>query len=279
VARTKSRTRLSPVSHILAWAYGLLLVIPLYFLVISSFKDNTEIFSEPFALPRSWLPDNFVAAWETAVLGPGLLNSALITGGAELVSILVAVPAAFAIARSTGVLSALTERFFAAGLLIPAFAALVPTMLLAIAVGLFQTREFLVLFLAASVMPLSVLLLTQFMRTIPPELEESASMDGAGTGRILMSIYAPLTMPGIATVLILNFLTFWNEYLFTLSLLGPDVTLRTSQVALPGLVSQGYTEYGILLAGCLITMVPVYLVYILLQRHVEGALLQGAIKS
>lgn len=274
-----NRTRLSPVSHVLAWAYGALLVIPLYFMIVSAFKGNTAIFNEPFALPTDWGLHNFVDAWQNASLGSGLLNSLIVTAGAEAVSIVVAVPAAFAIARTKGSLSMLVERIFAMGLLIPAFAALVPTILLAIAVGLFQTRLFLVLFLAASAMPLSVLLLTQFMRTIPVELEESAAMDGARPLRILWSIHTPLTLPGIVTVLILNFLSFWNEYLFTLSLLGSDASIRTSQVALPGLVSENFTQYGVLLAGCLITMIPVYVVYIALQRRVENALLQGAVKS
>lgn len=279
MARTYTRTRLSPASHILAWAYAALLIIPLYFLLVSSFKGNTAIFNSPFALPTDWALRNFVAAWKNASLGQGLVNSVLVTVGAEIITIVLAVPAAFAIARTKGALSTLVERVFALGLLVPAFAALVPTVLLAIALGLFQTRVFLVLFLAASAMPLSVLLLTQFMRTIPPQLEESASMDGAPAWRILWSIHTPLTLPGIVTILILNFLGFWNEYLFSLSILGPDVSVRTSQVALPELTSQNFTQYGVLLAGCLITMVPVYIVYIVLQRRVENALLEGAVKS
>jgi len=155
----------------------------------------------------------------------------------------------------------------------------VPTVLLAIAMGLFHTREFLYLFFPASALPLSVILLTQFMRSVPPELEESAMMDGAGRLRILWSIYVPIVVPGIATVAILNFLSFWNEFLFALILAGPDPDTRTVQVALPNLVSQTDTQYGVLLAGALITMIPVYIVYIVLNRRLEDALLQGAVKS
>lgn len=278
--RTPSRsTRQSPAAHLLTWLYAGLLVIPIYFLVISSFKDNSQIFNDPFGLPASLRFDNFVSAWDRADLGTALLNSALITGVAELLTLLLAIPAAYAIARAKGRAGTAVERFFALGLLIPGFAALIPTVVLSIAIGLFHTREFLYLFFPASALPLSVILLAQFMRSVPVELEESAMMDGANRVRVLVSIYTPIVAPGIATVAILNFLSFWNEYLFVLILGGPDPEVRTAQVALPTLISITETQYGVLLAGALITMIPVYLVYIILNRRLEDALLQGAVKS
>lgn len=282
MASQRSRThynRINPFAHAVAWGYAALLAIPLYFLLVSSFKQNTAIFSNPFALPTSLALDNFVSAWSQVQLGTGLLNSLTVTVSAEALTLLLAIPAAYAIARSQGKFGAVIERVFALGMLIPSFAALVPTLLLAIAVNLFHTREFLIFFLPATVLPLSVILLAQFMRAVPAELEESAMIDGASRLRVLISIYIPITMPGIATLLILNFLSFWNEYLFALVLIGPETSVRTAQVALPTLVSTTQTQYGILLAGALITMAPVYIVYIVLQRRLEDAMLQGALKS
>jgi multiple sugar transport system permease protein len=272
-------TRVNPLAHGLVWLYALLLVIPIYFLLVSAFKDNSAIFNAPFGLPTSFDFDNFVEAWTRVNMGAGLVNSVLVTVVAEILTLALAIPASYAIARSRGRVGGLVEKFFAAGFLIPGFAALVPTVLLAIAMGLFHTREFLYLFFPASALPLSVILLTQFMRSVPPELEESAMMDGASRLRILWSIYVPIVVPGIATVAILNFLSFWNEFLFALILAGPDPDTRTVQVALPNLVSQTDTQYGVLLAGALITMIPVYIVYIVLNRRLEDALLQGAVKS
>ncbi|WP_372983691.1 carbohydrate ABC transporter permease [Microbacterium sp.] len=272
-------TRVNPLAHGLVWLYALLLVIPIYFLLVSAFKDNSAIFNAPFALPTAVDFGNFVEAWTRVNMGAGLVNSVLVTVVAELLTLALAIPASYAIARSRGRIGGLVEKFFAAGFLIPGFAALVPTVLLAIAMGLFHTREFLYLFFPASALPLSVILLTQFMRSVPPELEESAMMDGASRLRILWSIYVPIVVPGIATVAILNFLSFWNEFLFALILAGPDPDTRTVQVALPNLVSQTDTQYGVLLAGALITMIPVYIVYIVLNRRLEDALLQGAVKS
>lgn len=269
----------SPLFPILAWLYALMLGLPLYFLLVSAFKDNTAIFNDPFSLPRALDFSNFVLAWNRVDMGAGLMNSVLTTVASEIITLALAIPAAYAIARSSGWVGTLVERFFALGLLIPAFAALVPTLLLSVYIGMFQTREFFILFQPATALPLSVILLAQFMRTVPAELEESAMLDGAGRFRILLDIYVPIVTPGIVSVVILNFLNFWNEYLFALVLIGPDPELRTVQVALPNLASQTATQYAVLLAGCLITMVPVYAVYLLLQRRLEDALLQGAVKS
>lgn len=275
----RARTGMGPIAHGLVWLYGLLLVIPLYFMIISSFKNNLEIFNSPFAFPTDFSFTNFANAWNNAQMATALANSTLVTGISELLTLALAIPASYAIARGKGRAGRFVEGFFAAGFLVPGFAALVPTLLLAVALGLFHTREFLYLFFPATVLPLSVILLAQFMRSVPSELEESAMIDGASRVRILVSVYIPVVVPGIATVAILNFLTFWNEYLFSLILAGPDPDVRTLQVALPSLVSQTNAQYGELIAGALITMIPVYIVYIILNRRLEDALLQGALKG
>lgn len=263
----------------LVWLYALLLLVPLYFLLISSFKGNTAIFNDPFRLPTAWSFDNYVEAWNRAKLGQALKISVIVAVISEVLTIVLAVPAAYAITRSSRRAGSRIERVFGLGFLIPAFAALVPTLLLSIRLGLFHTWIFLSLFMVATTLSLSVILLAQFMRTIPRELDESATMDGASRWRILWSIYVPLTLPGIAMVLILNFLAYWNEYLFSLVLVGSDERSRTIQVALPSLVDQTRTEYGVLLAGTVIALIPVYLLYTLMSRRVEGALTAGAIKG
>ncbi|WP_327118398.1 carbohydrate ABC transporter permease [Streptomyces sp. NBC_01341] len=265
-------------AHILAWLYMVLLVVPLYYLLVSAFKTNDQIFGSPFSLPTSLSTGNFTESFSSAHLGPAVLNSMLVTVLALVLTLVLAIPAAFAIARAEGRLGALVERVFSLGFLIPTFAALFPTFLLSAATGLFHTRAFMVLFLPATAMPLSVVILVQFMRTIPREMEEAARMDGASTFAVLRHVYAPMCMPGIATILLLNFLTFWNEYLYSLVIIGPDPDLRTVQVALPTLKSLTGTDYGILTAGTVLTLVPVWVVYTVLQKRMQQALVSGAVK-
>lgn len=283
--RRKSRTafaRTGPMryfAHAGVWFYGILLIAPLYYLVISAFKQNKDIFNHPFSPFTPLSLDNFSLAFNQASLGTALINSVYITAAAEILTLLLAVPAAYALARSTGVVGRIVERTFALGFLIPGFAALVPTVLLSIMIGLFHTREFLILFLPAGALPLTVILLTQAMRTIPAELEESAILDGAGSGRVLWSIYLPLALPTLSVVAILNFLGFWNEYFFSLVIIGPDAALRTAPVALPMLSVANSAQYGVLSAGILITLIPAYLVYAFFADKMENAVLAGAVKG
>ncbi|WP_020659172.1 carbohydrate ABC transporter permease [Amycolatopsis benzoatilytica] len=266
-------------SGTLAWIYAALLIVPFYYFIVSSFKSNDEIFGSPLALPRAWDFANFTAAIGQADLVLAVANSVLTTVGALVLTLLLALPAAFALARSTGRLGKLVENVFALGFLIPSFAALFPTFLLAAALGLFHSRTFVVFLLPATALPLSIVILTSFMRTIPRELEEAASMDGASTFQVLRQVYLPICVPGIATVLLLNFLSFWNAYLYPLILTGPDTAQRTIQVALPTLKVDAGTDYGVLMAGTLFTLLPVYLVYTILQRQMQRALVSGAVKG
>lgn len=270
--------QMGALAHSLAWVYALVLAIPVYYLVASAFKSNVEIFGNPFSLPEQWIWTNFASAWKSAGLGQALLNSVLISGVAVALTLGLAVPAAYALARSENRVAKWITGTFALGFLIPPFAALIPTVLLAIQMDLFYTREFLILFLPAGALPLSIILLTQFMKTIPKELVESASMDGAGHRTILLRMFIPLAMPGIISVTILQVLGFWNEYLFSLTITGTGAKVRTIQVALPSLISET-TNYGILAAGTVISLLPVYLAYSLLQKRMQEALTAGALKG
>jgi multiple sugar transport system permease protein len=268
----------APIATVLSWLYALVLAAPLYYLAVSALKNNIEIFTRPYALPRHWLWANFGTAWRTADLGHALLNSLFITVVAIALTLFLALPAAYALARQDNRLARVITGAFSAGFLIPPFAALIPTVILAIKMGLFYTREFQMLFLPASALPLSVLLLTQFMRTVPPALVESAALDGAGHWRVLTNVFIPIAMPGVVSVTILQMLTFWNEYLFSLTITGTAPDVRTVQVAVPTLISDA-TNFGVLTAGTVLTLLPVYLAYSLLNRRMQEALTAGAVKG
>ena len=280
-ALPKARDLPGVLAYLLVLAYALAILLPFYFLLVSSFKTSTEVFASPLGLPKSlsegW--QNFQMAEEQGHLFLALGNSLFITGAAEILTLLLAVPAAFGIARSQSRIAGVLEMGFGVAFLIPPFALLVPTFLLAALTGLFQTRLFVVLFYPAMALPLAVIILVRFMRAIPAELEESAVMDGASRSAILWRIYAPLAMPGIATVAVLNFLTFWNEYIFALIILGPDIETRTIQMAIPTLRGSRMIDFGLLGAGTVISLVVVYLVYVVMQKRMHLALTAGAVKG
>jgi multiple sugar transport system permease protein len=275
--RSPWRRPLGLLAYGVVLVYAALLIIPVYFVVVSAFKDNQAIFGSPLALPASLSLTNFARAQVGAHLGQALLNSVTLTVSAELLTLALAIPASYSLARAEGRVADALDRLFSLGFLVPAFAVLVPTLLLAVAAGLFRTTFFLVLFYPATALPLSIVLLTQFMRSIPKELAESATVDGASELGIMRRIWIPLSMPGVVAVVILNFLNFWNEYIFALVILGPES--RTVQVAVPTLRAGLVVEYGLLSAGILISVLPVYLVYVFLQRQMQEALTAGAVKG
>lgn len=283
VRRRPHRRRSTPgvvLSYALILIYSATLLVPLYWLVISAFKPRQETIADPFLPTFSDGVQHFSQVWKLLHLDYALGNSVLITGVSMVLSVVLAAPAAYALTRARGRLGRLVEGIYSMGFLIPGFAALLPSLLLAIKLDLFNTRTFMMLYLPGVSQPLAVILLAQFMRTVPRELEESAAMDGAGRWRILLSVYLPLAAPGIATISILNFISFWNEYLYTLLITGATWQKRTIQVALPTLQgNQGITDYALLCAGTTIAVLPTFLVYAILNRRMESALVEGALKG
>jgi multiple sugar transport system permease protein len=277
--RHRLRGRLVMVTaYVPAVAYAAALVVPLYYVLVSSFKTNQTIFQSPLAPPTSISFGTYEQAQRLGNLTGGLANSAILTIGAEIITLVLTVLAAYGIARIPSRLSTVVERFFGLGLLIPTFAILVPTYLLAVFSGLLNTRLFfLVLFYPSTVLPISVILLAQFMRTISREVEESAMIDGASRLGILWHVVLPLSRPGMAVVVILNFLAFWNEYIFALII--TDQNSRTIQVALSFLRGPQVLDYALLAAGTVITLIPVYFVYGILQRRMQEAFVAGSVKG
>jgi len=258
--------------------YAFLIIIPLYFVVVSAFKNNSQIITTPLALPAALDFSKFLQAQANVNLLRAMLISVAVAIGAEILTLVLAFPAAYAIARLQTRLAPLTEAIFSLGFLIPSLAILMPVYLMtARAVLLYHPIALVILYPAFS-LPLSLILLTSFMRKLPRELEESAVMDGGNVLQIMIYIFFPICMPGILTVLVLNFINIWNEYLFALILMDSDN--RTVQLALALLrANQRSVDYGLIAAGVLISMIPVFIVFIFFQDRIMSGMLTGAIKE
>jgi multiple sugar transport system permease protein len=258
--------------------YSALIIIPLYFVIISAFKDNTQIITTPLALPTSLSFQKFLQVQTNVnALRAGAITIG-ITIGAELLTLFLAFPAAYAIARISTRLAPVTEGIFSLGFLIPGLAILMPIYMMTAKAGLLYNPIALVIFYPALNLPLTLILLTGFMKKLPRELEESAVMDGGNVLQIIFYIFFPLCMPGIITVMVLNFINIWNEYLFALILM--DSNNRTVQLALALLrANQRTVDYGLIAAGVLISMVPVLIIFIFFQDKIMSGMLAGAIKE
>lgn len=263
--------------YAVALLYALVILIPIYFVAVSSLKNNSEIFSAPLGLPQNWSLDKFFLAQERVNILGTMVTSFWITVVSEVLTLTLSFTAAYAIARIRVGASRLVEIILGTGFLIPTFAVLVPVFLLAARSGLLYNPFYLILFYAGSRLPLTIILLANHMRSIPSELEESAVIDGANRWQIMRHIFLPLSQPAIATLLVLNFIYVWNEYLFALILLSGDTT--TVQLALPLLRSQRRVDYGLVAAGIVISMIPIYMVFIAFQERIVKGLMGGAVKQ
>ncbi len=264
-------------NYVLAIIYSLIIIIPIYYVLVSSFKNNIEIFESPLSLPQSWNLNNFVQAQARVNIVGSIFFSVQIVLASEILCLLLGFFAAYAVARFRIKEASWVETFFGAGFLVPVFAILVPVFLMAARLGLLYNPVYLVFFYAASRLPLTVIILATYIREIPEELEESAEIDGASYWHVLRHIIFPLSQSGIVTVLVLNFLDFWNEYLFALVLL--NLNDRTIQLALPLLKSERSADYGLVAAGIVISLIPVYIVFIFFQDRIMNGMLEGSVKG
>jgi multiple sugar transport system permease protein len=264
--------------YIFSIIYAALIIIPLYFILVSAFKNNSQIILTPLSLPSALDFSKFIQAQVNVHLLHAGLISIVITSGAEILTLLLAFPAAYAVARIQTRLSPLVESIFSLGFLIPGLAILMPIYMMTAKAGLLYHPIALVILYPAFTLPLAMILLSGFMRKLPRELEESAVMDGGNVLQIIFYIFLPICIPGIITVLVLNFINIWNEYLFALILMDSDN--RTIQLALALLrANQRTIDFGLIAAGVVVSMIPVYIVFIFFQERIMSGMLAGAIKE
>ena len=272
----QSRTALL-VNYGAAALYALLILIPIYYIFIAAFKTNQQIFTAPLKLHQVWNFSKFFEAQARVDLLRAMRISLFISTGSVILTLLVGFLAAYAIARIPTRMAGLVEVFFSVGFLIPAFSILVPVFLLAARTHLLYNPIFLALFYSAARLSLTVILLSSTIRKIPREIEESAVCDGANIFQILLYIIFPLCRTGIATVVILNFIEIWNEYLFALVLLNQEN--RTLQLVIPLLRAERVTDYSIIAAGLIMAVLPVLVIFILFQERIMSGLYSGGVKG
>jgi len=265
------------VGYLLAIIYALLIIVPLYFVFVSSFKNTQEIYHGLLKLPDHFDLTNYVAALREGELLHAMGVSGFVTVSAIVVTLVLAFPAAYAIARIPSRLAVWTENFFGLGFLIPALAMLVPIFLTIVNLGLLNNPLALVIVYPATALPLTVFMLASVLRAVPRDLEESAEIDGATRLQMMIRIFVPLASSGIATVTILNFIGFWSEYLFAMVLLNQQS--RTVQIAVTLLKSQRAPNFGLVSAGVVISMIPIYAIFILFQERIVMGRLAGAVKQ
>ncbi|MBT2532573.1 carbohydrate ABC transporter permease [Arthrobacter sp. ISL-48] len=267
------------VSHTMLTIWSLIVILPLLWTIMTSFKTTTEIFSSPFALPSNWSFDNYFKAWTTAGIGSYFLNSVIVVGCALIIVMMLGAMCAYVLARFAFPGSRAIYYLMLAGLTFPIFLAIVPLFFILKNVGLLNTLPGLIITYVAFALPFTVFFLFSFFKALPNEIAEAAALDGAGEWRTFFQVMLPMAKPGLASVLIFNFLGLWNQFLIPVALNTNTKNYVLSQ-GLAAFASQaGYAvDFGALFAAVVITVVPVLIIYVIFQRQLQGSVSQGTSK-
>ncbi len=254
---------------------ALAFMLPLIWTVIGSFRPASKLRTEPWGLPERLDWSTYIAAWKGHI-GLYLLNSTAVTMVSVAVIIALSAPAAYAFARLRFPGAAVILGFILTGLLIPAHAVLIPLYQLNSALGVGDYLAIIGPYVAFG-LPLSVLLLRAYFVEIPRELMEAAIIDGAGHLRILWSVFMPIARPAVATVAIFQAAWVWNELPFALVFIQEAVH-KTLPVGLLSFRGEHIANWGAILAGVTVAVVPLMILYLLFQRHIVRGLTAGALK-
>jgi raffinose/stachyose/melibiose transport system permease protein len=273
----------SRIGRVLAVALLVLIMLgPLYLLVTNAFKAQNDILTEPFGWPSGGFslrylknaltsPDfNVIAAYGTTLLFVVAVN---------VLNLLVVGPAAYAIARGTRRYHRIVMFVLLAGLFIPGQTLVIPVIYVLKALGLIGTIPGFLLFETTLTVPTTVFLFVAFVQTIPRELDEAARIDGASRYGTFWRVIFPLMRPVVATVLVLNSVGVWTDFVNPQFILGPGSGIYTVTTGVYAAISRLSTDYTVVYPNMLLATAPVIVFYVFMQRRIIGGLTAGAIKG
>ncbi len=259
------------------WTFllGLVVVVayPLLWMVLNGFKQNAELFGNPFALPISWEWQNYANAWNRGVSNY-LMTSVLVTVTSTIATVFISAWAAYGLTRvnlpfNRGILTVILG-----GLMLAPAVALVPLVKMFQSLGLYNTFWALLILYTAFRIPFTTFLIRAYMIDLPREIDEAAKVDGATQWTTFWRIILPMCKPILVSTVILHILFAWNEYLFAM-VFTSGTGVQTLPVGLTSLMSKHGTDYPVVFAGMVIAAIPVVLLFFIGQRYFVKGLADG----
>lgn len=252
-------------------------IFPLYFMLSGAFRTQADWNRAQIGLPTTTSLSAFEHAWTSANIGLYVRNSAVVTIGTVVFSLLVAATAGYAVAQLRWPGRRFVYLFVISWLAIPPVALIVPVYEQMSQLHLINTFWSVILFYTAINTPFSVYLMASYLKGLPEEVMEAARMDGASVHSTFLRVIIPMARPALSTLAVFNFLFAWNEFVFALLLLQTD-NVKTATVGVLQLQGRFYVNYPVLVAGLLLTSLPVIGVYLFFQRYLVRAIVAGAVK-
>lgn len=260
--------------ELLIIAVAVAFIFPVYVLITIAFKSPPEVAAAPLAIPERLFVDNFSSAWEEASLAKALLSSTIVTTLSVLLLVAFGSAAAYALVRGGRKLDDILLMLFILGITIPLQLGMVPLYQLMRDLGLLQSYTSLIMFHTGTLLPVTVFLYAGFIRVQDRGYEEAALMDGANQFQTFSKVVFPLLRPVTGTVIVLNAINVWNDFLTPLLYLG-GTDKRTLPVSIFAFQGEYATQWGMIFAGLLIAVIPILVVYFLLQKYIIKGFASG----
>ncbi len=257
-------------------AFALTTLYPFVWVALSSLKTDNEVFGNAFGLPSQWMFSNYVDAWAGALVGQSLFNSIIYSSVSTILILLFASMAAYVLARVSP--NKWLYLFFTLGIMVPLHSIIIPLLIFIRALDIINTRQGIILAYVVSNLSFSIYILVAFMRTLPQEIEDAATIDGCGRTRIFFRIILPIVKPALATVGIFAFINSWNDLLLAL-VITVSPHLQTLNLASYNLRARYIQHYALICAGLMLLIIPVTIIYVLMQEQIVRGMTAGAVKG
>ena len=280
VRRRRQPNLYSTLSRVLIALIVIVQVYPLAWLFITSMRTEHDFATgDPFALPTSLTWENYARAFETGDLGMNILNSFIVTMGANFLIVLLGMMAAYALQVLGFRFSKFVRGLFLIGIIVPVQIALVPLFIDYSTINLLDTYPSMIIPLAGFALPMSIYLFSSFFEYIPRETYEAASLDGAGPYRIFGLITLPLSVNTVVTVVLVNSIFIWNDFIFANTFVLSE-GLKTIPLGLQNYIgAMGKTDWTATFAAVCVTITPLLLVFLVLNKAMIQGLESGATKG
>ncbi|MGM7719518.1 carbohydrate ABC transporter permease [Metabacillus sp. Hm71] len=257
--------------------YFIIIAYPLFWMVINSFKTTEEIFSNSWSLPQQWLFSNYIDAWNTGISGY-FFNSTFVTVTTCFLTVFLSALGAYGLTRFDFKGKNFLLIFCMGGMMLSPQVSLVPLYKLIQALGIHDTYLALILPYVAYRIPITILLVRAAFLEIPKELEESAFLDGCNTWKVFTKIFIPMNLPILLTAVVLTAYFTWNEFMFALIFVDTEA-LKTIPAGLMQFRDALQTNWGVLLAGLMISAAPIIILFIFMQKYFIRGLASGSVKG
>ncbi|MEU1754087.1 carbohydrate ABC transporter permease [Micromonospora matsumotoense] len=265
------------VLHLVCIVVGAFIVVPVWFGVIGGFKDNGQLSTNPLGLPDPWVPGNYIEIFTAEVFWRNVGNSVLIAVASTFVVVAAAAMAAYVFARFAFRGREFLVTIFAIGLMFPFAVAILPLFILLRGMGLLDNPLGVILPQAAFGLPITIIILRQFFRTIPGEVEEAATLDGCGPFGFFWRVLLPMARPALATVSVLALVSSWNNFMLPL-VVFTDQSWWTLPLGVQAFQGQYSDDTAKVLAYVVLSMIPALGFYAIAERQLIGGL-SGSVKG